>query len=91
MSKGLFGDMFDFDNDGKLNSFEQAAELGFISDCMDEDEDNRSEDYLRYGMSLMTMMTIPKPLMKPIIHGVTHGMITALALIPISMKLSLNF
>lgn len=46
MSKGLFGDMFDFDNDGKLNSFEQAAELGFISDCMDEDEDNRSEDYL---------------------------------------------
>ncbi len=46
MSKGLFGNMFDFDNDGKLNSFEQAAELGFIADCMDEDEDNRSEDYL---------------------------------------------
>ena len=28
--KGLFGGLFDFNNDGKLDSFEQAAEFATV-------------------------------------------------------------
>ena len=30
---GIFGDIFDFDGDGRLDIIEQAAELTFISCC----------------------------------------------------------
>lgn len=35
---GLFGGMFDFNGDGKLDSFEKAAEFSFIMEMMSESE-----------------------------------------------------
>ena len=32
---GLFGNLFDFDNNGTLDSFEQAAEFGAFMQAMD--------------------------------------------------------
>ena len=32
---GLFGDLFDFNNDGQLDSFEKAAEFGAFMHMMD--------------------------------------------------------
>ena len=40
---GIFGDIFDFDGDGKLDCIEQAAELAFIADII-EDEETDDED-----------------------------------------------
>ena len=34
--KGLFGGMFDFNHDGKLNSFERAAEMQFFDHIMSD-------------------------------------------------------
>ena len=34
--KGLFGGMFDFNGDGKLDSFEKAAEFGMFMQMMEE-------------------------------------------------------
>ena len=41
MSKGLFGGLFDFDHDGKMNALERAAEFQFFNDVVmaAEDED----------------------------------------------------
>ena len=36
---GLFGDMFDFNHDGKLDSFEQAAEFMFFNDVIMKNND----------------------------------------------------
>ena len=36
--KGLFGGMFDFNGDGKLDSFEKAAEFSFFMQMMEERE-----------------------------------------------------
>lgn len=36
--KGLFGGMFDFNGDGKLDSFEKAAEFSFFMEMMSESE-----------------------------------------------------
>ena len=41
--KGLFGGMFDFNGDGKMDSFEKAAEFGFFMQMMDEMEKSRHE------------------------------------------------
>lgn len=56
---GLFDDMFDFDRDGEMDSFEKAAEFNFLEDLLederreriaecrgisDEDEDDEDED-----------------------------------------------
>lgn len=48
MFDGIFGDMFDFNGDGKLDDIEQAAELGFIIEASrdDESEDVDLDDYL---------------------------------------------
>lgn len=43
MSKGLFGDMFDFNGDGDLNFVERAAEFTFVQHLMEEDEED--EEY----------------------------------------------
>ena len=46
---GIFGDIFDFDGDGKLDIIEQAAELEFIADIIEDeetdDEDDEDDDY----------------------------------------------
>lgn len=36
--KGIFGNMFDFNGDGDLDLFEQAAEFSFSNELMDEEE-----------------------------------------------------
>ncbi len=38
---GLFGDMFDFDHDGELDSFEKAAEFNFLQDLLDDERSER--------------------------------------------------
>lgn len=38
---GLFDDMFDFNGDGKLDTFEEAAEFSFIMNMMEEEEKER--------------------------------------------------
>lgn len=48
---GIFGNMFDFNRDGKLDSFERTMEFGFIQsldkevsgEIYDEDDENLSE------------------------------------------------
>ena len=37
-NKGLFGDMFDFNHDGNLDSFERAAEFGAFMQMIDDSE-----------------------------------------------------
>ena len=44
---GLFDDIFDFDHDGKLDGFEEAAEAAFVMDVTETDtqyEENVDED-----------------------------------------------
>lgn len=45
MCNGIFGDMFDFNNDGQLDAIEQVAELSFIEEVVlnDEDSDSNSD------------------------------------------------
>ena len=38
MSKGLFGDMFDFNKDGEMGFIERAAELAFLNELLTEEE-----------------------------------------------------
>ena len=40
---GLFGDMFDFNHDGKLDSFECGAEFMFFKDVVMKDTDKESK------------------------------------------------
>ena len=35
---GLFGSLFDLDGDGRLDALEQAAELGFFMEMMDDEK-----------------------------------------------------
>ena len=37
---GIFGSIFDFNHDGKMDSFEQAAEFGFLTDMMDSQKND---------------------------------------------------
>ena len=41
---GLFGGLFDFDNDGEMNAFERAAEFAFLDDLFNEDEEDDEVD-----------------------------------------------
>ena len=43
MANGIFGDMFDFNNDGNLDAFEQGLEFMFL-DKLTKDESDVSED-----------------------------------------------
>lgn len=36
--KGLFGDMFDFDRNGELDSFERAMEYQFFEEMVNDEE-----------------------------------------------------
>jgi len=46
MFEGLFGSMFDFNGDGKLDAFETAAECQFFHDVVLADDDSDSDDDL---------------------------------------------
>ena len=37
--KGLFGGLFDFNNDGKLDTFERAAEIGMFMQMINKTRD----------------------------------------------------
>ena len=39
---GLFGDLFDFNHDGKLDGFEQAAEFAMFMSILDEEEKKKA-------------------------------------------------
>ena len=41
---GLFGDLFDFNNDGKLDSFEKAAEFGAFMQMIDSAKNDAGLD-----------------------------------------------
>lgn len=41
---GLFGGLFDFNNDGELDAVERAAEFGAFMDLVGENEDDDSSD-----------------------------------------------
>ena len=41
---GIFGDIFDFDGDGKLDIVEQAAELAFIANNIEDEETDDDDD-----------------------------------------------
>lgn len=41
--KGLFGGLFDFNQDGNLSTFEQAAEFSFLHDMLEENESSKTE------------------------------------------------
>ena len=43
MGKGIFGGMFDFDSDGKLDAFEHAAEFQFLNDVVMGQSDSPSD------------------------------------------------
>ena len=42
--KGFFGGLFDFDGDGKLDTFERAADMGLFAQIMEEEEDNEEDE-----------------------------------------------
>ncbi len=42
---GFFGDLFDFDGDGKLDSFEQAVDFGAFMSLMEDDDDIGDFDF----------------------------------------------
>lgn len=46
MGFGIFGNMFDFNRDGKMDAFEKAAEFGFLHEVVlaDEAEDEQTSD-----------------------------------------------
>ena len=41
---GIFGDIFDFDGDGRLDIIEQAAELTFIETVIEDEETDDEDD-----------------------------------------------
>ena len=41
---GIFGDIFDFDGDGRLDIIEQAAEFAFIATIIEEEEIDEGEE-----------------------------------------------
>lgn len=41
---GLFGDLFDFNHDGKLDAFEEATEFGTLATMMDKMDEEESEE-----------------------------------------------
>ena len=43
MANGIFGDVFDINNDGNLDSFEQGLEFMFLAE-LTKDESDVSED-----------------------------------------------
>ena len=41
---GIFGDIFDFDGDGKPDIIEQAAEFAFIADIIEDEETDEDDE-----------------------------------------------
>ena len=41
---GIFGDLFDLNNDGELDAFEKAAELGAFMQMVESDEQDGEDE-----------------------------------------------
>lgn len=41
---GLFDNIFDFDNNGELDSLEKAAEFSFVMNMIEDEEDDFEKD-----------------------------------------------
>ena len=41
---GLFGDLFDFNGDGRLDTLEQATEFSAFMNLLDSEEENSEDD-----------------------------------------------
>lgn len=41
---GLFGDLFDFNSDGRLDSLEQAAEFTAFMNLLDSEKEDNEDD-----------------------------------------------
>ena len=46
MKKSIFGDLFDFDGDGEVDEAEQTAELLYLEDLGNEENDAEPDDDL---------------------------------------------
>lgn len=44
MTNGIFDDVFDFNNDGNLNAFEQGLEFMFLDELTKEESDDNDSD-----------------------------------------------
>ena len=49
---GLFGDMFDFNHDGKLDAFERASEFDFIHNVMGNEEQDKKDELENAGLDV---------------------------------------
>ena len=49
---GIFGDMFDFNRDGKLDAFEQASEFAFIHNVMENEEQSKKDELENAGLDV---------------------------------------
>ena len=41
---GILGSLFDFNNDGKLDAFEKAAELGMLMQIIESEEQEEEDE-----------------------------------------------
>ena len=41
---GILGNLFDFNNDGKLDAFEKAAELGMLMQIIESEEQEEEDE-----------------------------------------------
>lgn len=44
MTNGIFDDVFDFNNDGNLDAFEQGLEFMFLDELTKEESDDNDSD-----------------------------------------------
>ena len=44
MTNGIFGDMFDFDNDGNLDTLEQGMKFMFLDELTKDETDDSDND-----------------------------------------------
>ena len=54
MGKGIFGGLFDFNRDGKMSSFEKAAELGFLHHIMETEKKDAASHTPSFGGSMFS-------------------------------------
>lgn len=52
MGKGIFGGLFDFNHDGKMSSFEKAAEIGFLHHIMESEKKDAASHTPSFGGSI---------------------------------------
>ena len=57
---GLFDDMFDFDRDGEMDSFEKAAEFNFMEDLLDDERSERRENSAIYLTMMISDLSFTK-------------------------------